>query len=92
MNHPQSLKKISFQPIVDMQFQGLHWIEASAGTGKTFTLSSLMVRIFLGPYLPNKVIATTFTRAAAAELKNRIRARLVETLRYFDSCQTLTQA
>ena len=82
---------MSFNPIVDMQFQGLHWIEASAGTGKTFTLSSLMVRIFLGPYLPNQVIATTFTRAAAAELKNRIRARLVETLRYFERCQTLTE-
>ena len=92
MNSPQILTQMSFNPIVDMQFQGLHWIEASAGTGKTFTLSSLMVRIFLDPYLPNQVIATTFTRAAAAELKNRIRARLVETLRYFDSCQTLTQA
>lgn len=92
MNHPQTIQQMSFNPIVDMQFKGLHWIEASAGTGKTFTLSSLMVRIFLGPYLPNQVIATTFTRAAAAELKNRIRARLVETLRYFDSCQTLTQA
>ncbi|MFH7805848.1 UvrD-helicase domain-containing protein [Acinetobacter sp. BSP-53] len=92
MNHPQTIHPMSFNPIVDMQFKGLHWIEASAGTGKTFTLSSLMVRIFLGPYLPNQVIATTFTRAAAAELKNRIRARLVETLRYFDSCQTLTQA
>lgn len=52
-----------------MQFKGLHWIEASAGTGKTYTLSSLMVRIFLKDYLPNQVIATTFTRAAAAELK-----------------------
>jgi exodeoxyribonuclease V beta subunit len=92
MNSPQTLTQMSFNPIVDMQFKGLHWIEASAGTGKTFTLSSLMVRIFLGPYLPNHVIATTFTRAAAAELKNRIRLRLVETLRYFDSCQTLTQA
>ncbi|WP_092819150.1 UvrD-helicase domain-containing protein [Acinetobacter kookii] len=92
MNHPQTIHPMSFNPIVDMQFKGLHWIEASAGTGKTFTLSSLMVRIFLDPYLPNQVIATTFTRAAAAELKNRIRARLVETLRYFDSCQTLTQA
>ncbi|RZJ20771.1 MAG: exonuclease V subunit beta [Acinetobacter sp.] len=92
MNSPQTLTQMSFNPIVDMQFKGLHWIEASAGTGKTFTLSSLMVRIFLGPYLPNQVIATTFTRAAAAELKNRIRLRLVETLRYFGSCQTLTQA
>lgn len=92
MNHPQTLTAVSFHPIVDMQFKGLHWIEASAGTGKTFTLSSLMVRIFLGPYLPNQVIATTFTRKAAAELKNRIRTRLVETLRYFEHCQTLTEA
>lgn len=92
MNHPQTLTKISFNPIVDMQFKGLHWIEASAGTGKTFTLSSLMVRIFLGAYLPNQVIATTFTRKAAAELKNRIRLRLLETLRYFESCQSLTEA
>lgn len=46
MNHPQVLNKVSFDPIADMQFKGLHWIEASAGTGKTFTLSSLMVRIF----------------------------------------------
>ncbi|OTG72719.1 exonuclease V subunit beta [Acinetobacter sp. ANC 4169] len=92
MNHPQTLTAVSFHPIVDMQFKGLHWIEASAGTGKTFTLSSLMVRIFLGPYLPNQVIATTFTRKAAAELKNRIRTRLVETLRYFEHCQSLTEA
>ncbi|MDN5555289.1 MAG: UvrD-helicase domain-containing protein, partial [Acinetobacter sp.] len=82
---------MSYQPIADMSFQGLHWIEASAGTGKTFTLSSLMVRIFLGAYLPNQVIATTFTRAAAAELKSRVRARLVETLRYFEGCQSLTE-
>lgn len=92
MNHPQTLTQISFNPIVDMQFKGLHWIEASAGTGKTFTLSSLMVRIFLGAYLPNQVIATTFTRKAAAELKNRIRLRLLETLRYFEGCQSLTEA
>ena len=71
---------VSYQPIHDIQFEGLHLIEASAGTGKTFTLSSLMVRILLEKYLPNQVIATTFTRAAAAELKSRIRLRLVEIL------------
>ena len=27
----------SYAPIVDMQFSGLHWIEASAGTGKTYS-------------------------------------------------------
>ncbi|MDM1020628.1 UvrD-helicase domain-containing protein [Acinetobacter sp. VNK23] len=75
---------VSYQPIRDIQFEGLHLIEASAGTGKTYTLSSLMVRIFLEKYLPNQVIATTFTRAAAAELKSRIRLRLVEIQQYLE--------
>ena len=87
----QVTSQISFEPIKDMQFQGLHWIEASAGTGKTYTLSSLIVRILLGKYLPNQVIATTFTRAAAAELKTRIRLRLVETLYFFDTFQNKTE-
>ncbi|OTG85685.1 exonuclease V subunit beta [Acinetobacter sp. ANC 4558] len=82
---------ISFDPIQDMQFEGLHWIEASAGTGKTYTLSSLMIRIFLSQYLPSQVIATTFTRAAAAELKVRIRLRLVETLNFLDAFQDKTE-
>lgn len=84
-------QKVSTQPIQDMQFSGLHWIEASAGTGKTYTLSSLMVRILLEKYLPNQVIATTFTRKAAAELKTRVRARLVETQKYFEGCRELTE-
>ena len=80
----------SYAPIVDMQFQGLHWIEASAGTGKTYTLSSLMVRVLLHDYLPHQVIATTFTRAAAAELKTRIRKRLQETLQFLHSYRGLS--
>ncbi|AXX54443.1 exonuclease V subunit beta [Acinetobacter baumannii] len=82
---------MSYQPIIDIEFSGLHLIEASAGTGKTYTLSSLMVRIFLEKYLPGQVIATTFTRAAAAELKSRIRARLIETHRYLDAKRSLTE-
>ncbi|MDR0069967.1 UvrD-helicase domain-containing protein, partial [Acinetobacter sp. 11520] len=83
--------QVSYQPIIDIEFSGLHLIEASAGTGKTYTLSSLMVRIFLEKYLPRQVIATTFTRAAAAELKSRIRARLVETYRYLDAKRSFTE-
>ena len=84
-------KKVSIQPIEDMTFTGLHWIEASAGTGKTYTLSSLMVRILLEKYLPKDIIATTFTRKASAELKSRIRIRLQESLRYFEACRDLTE-
>ncbi|MBH2000909.1 MAG: UvrD-helicase domain-containing protein [Moraxellaceae bacterium] len=82
---------VSYQPIRDIQFEGLHLIEASAGTGKTYTLSSLMVRIFLEKYLPNQVIATTFTRAAAAELKSRIRLRLVEIQEYLEPLRSLLE-
>lgn len=80
---------ISTNPIQDMTFRGLHWIEASAGTGKTYTLSSLMVRIFLDQYYPHQVIATTFTRKATAELKNRVRLRVEETLAYIQRHQQL---
>ncbi|WP_109439565.1 UvrD-helicase domain-containing protein [Acinetobacter haemolyticus] len=83
---------VSYQPICDIQFEGLHLIEASAGTGKTYTLSSLMVRIFLEKYLPNQVIATTFTRAAAAELKCRIRARLIEVQQYLEPQRTVLES
>ena len=86
---PQQQHKISTNPIQDMAFTGLHWIEASAGTGKTYTLSSLMVRIFLDKYYPHQVIATTFTRKATAELKSRVRARVEETLRYIQRYQHL---
>lgn len=82
---------VSYQPIRDIQFEGLHLIEASAGTGKTYTLSSLMVRIFLEKYLPNQVIATTFTRAAAAELKSRIRLRLVEIQEYLEPLRSILE-
>lgn len=67
---------------------GRHLIEASAGTGKTFTLAALYVRLMLGPLpgretvdfprplTPPEILVVTFTEAATAELRGRIRARL----------------
>lgn len=47
---------------------GLTLIEASAGTGKTWTLAILMVRLLLErELLPRQIVVTTFTRAAAAD-------------------------
>ena len=82
-------QKISENPMLEIEFSGLHWIEASAGTGKTYTLTGLMVRIFLEKYLPKQVVATTFTRKAAAELSSRIRVRLTETLAVLERCRGL---
>jgi exodeoxyribonuclease V beta subunit len=71
---------------------GSRLIEASAGTGKTWTIAALYVRLVLGhggehgylrPLLPSEILVMTFTRAATRELSNRVRERLVEAAAYF---------
>ncbi|MBF0236651.1 MAG: exodeoxyribonuclease V subunit beta [SAR324 cluster bacterium] len=58
--------------------EGRHLIEASAGTGKTYTISNLFVRLLLEkPELSiQHILVVTFTDAATQELKGRIRERL----------------
>ena len=73
--------------------RGSHLIEASAGTGKTWTIAALYVRLVLGhgdadtapvrPMLPQDLLVMTFTRAATRELSDRIRARLTEAAQVF---------
>jgi exodeoxyribonuclease V beta subunit len=56
---------------------GRSLIEASAGTGKTWTISVLYLRLLLEQALgPAQIVVTTFTDAAAQELRERIRARI----------------
>ncbi|MWJ27543.1 exodeoxyribonuclease V subunit beta [Halomonas sp. ZH2S] len=74
---------------------GSRLIEASAGTGKTFTIALLYVRLVLGarhaddeaayarPLTPPEILVVTFTNAATQELRERIRARLVEAAEVF---------
>ncbi|OLO07312.1 exodeoxyribonuclease V subunit beta [Salinicola sp. MH3R3-1] len=74
--------------LTGLPLTGHHLIEASAGTGKTFTLAALYVRLVLGPLpgretvdfprplTPPEILVVTFTEAATAELRGRIRARL----------------
>jgi exodeoxyribonuclease V beta subunit len=53
-------------------------IEASAGTGKTFTLAALATRYLAERDIaPSELLIVTFTRAATAELRSRIRQQLV---------------
>lgn len=71
---------------------GSRLIEASAGTGKTWTIAALYLRLVLGhggedgflrPLLPADILVMTFTRAATRELSDRIRARLLQAARCF---------
>jgi exodeoxyribonuclease V beta subunit len=81
LNMPLPLNPLTFP------FAGSRLIEASAGTGKTFTIALLYVRLVLGhgtePLMPPQILVTTFTDAAADELRERIRERLFEASRVF---------
>ncbi len=66
-------------PAIEVDLAGKHLIEASAGTGKTWTLTGIVLRLLIeARRSPEHIIATTFTRAAAAEMRQRIHDRLVE--------------
>ena len=82
---------------IRLPLTGSRLIEASAGTGKTFTIALLYVRLVLGPrdeadtasfpraLTPPEILVVTFTNAATRELRDRIRARLVEAAEAFQS-------
>ena len=61
-------------------------IEAGAGTGKTWTIAALVLRLLLEQRIEiGRILVVTYTRAASGELRGRIRARLVEALAAFTS-------
>ncbi len=65
-------------PYLTLPLDGIRAIEASAGTGKTFTLATLVVRLVVERGLSiGQILAVTFTDAATQELRKRIRERLL---------------
>ncbi|MBV5318102.1 MAG: exodeoxyribonuclease V subunit beta, partial [Desulfobulbaceae bacterium] len=71
------------QPLdpLTIPLQGCCLLEASAGTGKTYTLALLFLRLLLERQLEvDQILVVTFTRAATGELRDRIRRRLREAL------------
>jgi len=76
-----------------LPLNGSALIEASAGTGKTFTIAILYVRLVLGHgqsedsplqnLLPPNLLVVTFTEAATKELRDRIRTRLTQAAEVF---------
>lgn len=90
---------MSDTPSLDLARLPLHGsrlIEASAGTGKTYTIAGLYLRLVLGhggeaapraPLLPPAILVVTFTEAATRELRERIRQRLAEAAQCFGEPQ-----
>ncbi|RBE98429.1 exodeoxyribonuclease V subunit beta, partial [Xanthomonas oryzae pv. oryzae] len=65
-------------PYLQLPLHGVRLIEASAGTGKTFTLATLFTRLVVERGVRiGQILAVTFTEAATQELRRRIRERLV---------------
>ncbi|MCB1875983.1 MAG: exodeoxyribonuclease V subunit beta [Chromatiales bacterium] len=65
--------------------RGLRLIEASAGTGKTYTIGLLYLRLLLEARQEvDRLLVVTFTNAATEELRGRIRSRVVDALSYLE--------
>lgn len=72
--------------LMDWPLEDVSLVEASAGTGKTWTITGLYLRLVLEADLPvENILVVTYTEAATAELRDRVRKRLAEALRAFQA-------
>jgi len=72
--------------LASIDISGLNLIEASAGTGKTWTIAALYILLLLEKELrPEQILVVTYTKAATAELRERIRRRIAATLDLYSS-------
>ncbi|MEO5686853.1 MAG: exodeoxyribonuclease V subunit beta [Burkholderiaceae bacterium] len=79
-----------FQPldVFTCELSGIRQIEASAGTGKTWNICGLYLRLLIESRLEvQRILVVTFTNAATAELRERIRQRIVDTLAWLHAEQ-----
>src|ERR1700722_16347143 len=62
-------------------------LEASAGTGKTFSIENIVVRLLIenDPLQLEQILVVTFTRAAVRDLKTRIRGNIDKALDYLEN-------
>jgi ATP-dependent helicase/nuclease subunit A len=61
------------------------WLSASAGSGKTFVLSSRVLRLLLSGARPDAILCLTFTKAGAAEMAERVHKQLTRWVRRKDA-------
>ncbi|MCO5248727.1 MAG: UvrD-helicase domain-containing protein [Chitinophagales bacterium] len=69
--------------VKEVKLEGSHLIEASAGTGKTYSIAILVLRLIIEKEIPiQEILMVTFTKAAVAELEERVRKFVREAYRY----------
>jgi exodeoxyribonuclease V beta subunit len=87
MNNTQPMQSEPLD-VHSLPLTGVRLIEASAGTGKTYTITSLYLRLIIGheckALSPEQILVVTFTKAATEELRDRIRKRIKMALSELD--------
>jgi exodeoxyribonuclease V beta subunit len=71
------LHPVAFSVTGPLPEPGITVLEASAGTGKTYTIAALAARYVAGGLALERLLLVTFTRMATGELRERVRSRLV---------------
>ena len=66
-------------------------IRASAGTGKTFQLTNRYLQLLAAGEAPDKILATTFTRKAAGEIRERVYTRVANAALDLQAAQNLSR-
>ena len=70
--------------LANTPLEGINLIEASAGTGKTYAIEGLFLRLILEKQLRvDQILVVTFTKAATEELRDRIRGKLLQAEKSF---------
>lgn len=69
---PQALAEATAQQQRGSEPTASAWVSASAGSGKTKVLRDRVLRLLLAGVEPSRILCLTFTKAAAAEMSNRI--------------------
>lgn len=79
------MKPVNEFDVFSCPLHGWRLIEASAGTGKTWNIGGLYLRLLLEKKLEvREILVVTFTRAATDELRDRIRSRISRALAYLE--------
>src|SRR5436305_15288978 len=66
---PEALRRIQMQA---SDPAGSAWVAANAGSGKTHVLAQRVIRLLLNGTAPEKILCLTYTKAAAANMANRV--------------------
>lgn len=75
---------LNAESTLDLDLAGFKLVEASAGTGKTYAIGNLYLRLLMDGYKVGEILVVTFTNAATEELRGRIRQRIYQALMHLE--------